>query len=98
MIAPTIADVEIKPEGGVAGGEISGFYVDPVWTGVDRPKTGGYLVRERALAERLKRAMLAGAVYYDAEVREDVNGQTFVATRSRVLGRMVNADLRRLGF
>lgn len=76
----------------------------PYWTTdgapLDRPQGTGYGFRSshRALAERLRAAMLAGAVYYDAEVRIDKFGQTYVNAPSHVLGRMANADLNRLGF
>jgi len=31
-------------------------------------------------------------------IARDVNGATYISAASRVLGRMINADLRRLGF
>ena len=79
--------------------------VHVTWPNADvvRKDGTGYLVggvnpRMIALASRLAEAIDAGAVYYDHEVRTDVNGHTFVSARSRVLGRMMNADLKRLGF
>lgn len=73
--------------------------VRPVWADVDRPITSGWEVPSRALADRLERAILAGAVHADAKVATDINGQTYVAANSsRVLGRRMNADLKRLGF
>lgn len=78
------------------------IHVNVVWTGValDRPSTGGWGLgaNEMKLAQRLKRAIDAGAVLVDPEVKEDVYGQTFVSATSRVLGRRMNADLVRLGF
>jgi len=77
--------------------------VEAVWSGgVDRPNVGGYILDDdakgRKLAARLQAAMLAQAVYYDAEVAVDVNGRTYVQASTRVLGRKMNADLRRLGY
>jgi len=65
---------------------------------LDRPETHGYVVANDAIAKRLTAAIEAGAVFHDFEVRRDVNGKTFLGYSSRVLGRMMNADLRRLGF
>ena len=74
--------------------------VDAIVKGVDvdRPSTHGYVVKDKRMAERLAAAINAQAVFYGAEVRTDVNGKTYVNAPSRVLGRMMNADLRRLGF
>jgi hypothetical protein len=89
---PAVVRVDIKQDS-------SGIVVWPFWSGdVDRPEGVGYAVSNMHLAERMKTAMLAGAVFYDAEVRTDVNGKTYVSSRSRVLGRQANADLRRLGY
>lgn len=78
------------------------LHVDPVWDGVDRPTTGGWMLPDspngRRLAARLKAALLAGVVYSATEILTDVNGKTYVGARSRVLGRIMNADLKRLGF
>lgn len=81
-------------------GFMDGFSVDPIWANVDRPNCGGYFVPadKPKLIERLRRAMIAGAVYRDPEVKTDVNGKTYVHARATVLGRMMNADLKRLGF
>ena len=77
----------------------SGYWsVMPVWPGVDRPRVDGYLIKTERLAGRLARAMLAGVVYVDTEVTTDVDGETYVTSRSTVLARMANADLRRLGY
>lgn len=89
---PTISDVTITPD------EPGLFSVRTVWANVDRPDGLGYVVRGRPLAERLARAITEGAVFYDVRARLDYNGLTFATHRSRVLGRMMNADLRRLGY
>lgn len=77
-----------------------GWTVSPIWAGVDRPRTGGWRFgpRHKALAERLRRAILAGVVYEDPTAATDVNGKTFVVARTTVLARQANADLARLGF
>ena len=74
------------------------FQVDAIWGGVDRPDVGGFAIRRASVAARLARAIKAGAVYFDAEVRRDVNGRSYVSAKSRVLGRRANADLRKLGY
>ena len=71
--------------------------------GVDRPRTMGWGLgpanaRTARLAARLQGAIGAGVVFGPATVRTDVRGQTYVEAASRVLGRTMNADLRRLGY
>lgn len=80
-----------------------GWRVSVRWTAngperLDRTDGHGYAVRTRALADRLARAIDAGVVFYDLGIAVDVNGQTYVSSRSHVLGRYANADLRKLGF
>jgi hypothetical protein len=80
-----------------------GYTVWADWTAadvtLDRPRTHGISTgRNKDLAERLAAAINAGAVYPDPEVRTDVYGATYVQASSRVMGRHLNADLRRLGF
>jgi hypothetical protein len=70
----------------------------PVWKGVDRPDSSGWSVKDRKMAERLKAAILAGKAVTAIGIGTDVSGSTYVMTRSHVLGRMMNADLKRLGF
>lgn len=65
---------------------------------VDRPVTHGYVCTNRKIAERLARAISAGAVFNVTGVGTDVNGKTYLIYSSRVLGRRMNADLRALGF
>lgn len=74
------------------------WVVRAYWNGVDRPEGVGVVATNRVLAERLKRAIEAGVVYTDLHALYDVNGNTFASHRSHVLARMLNADLRRLGF
>jgi len=72
--------------------------VSTTWSNVDRPEGTGYIVGNPRLAERLRNAIIAGVVFADPEIKIDKAGKTYVSARSTVLGRMINADLRRLGF
>lgn len=72
--------------------------VNPIWADVDRPNVGGWAVRNTREANRLTAALLAGVVYDDPRVRLDNAGRTYVHGAAKVLGRYMNADLRRLGF
>lgn len=89
---PDRIEIEDKGDGTVT--------VWPIWNGVDRPKGCGMGIRanDKALIGRYVAALRAGVVYSSAKVRTDVNGETYVSTTSKVLGRYLNADLRRLGF
>lgn len=93
MSTPTLVDVRVTPEEDSPGC----VCVTPVFSGVDRPDCFGWIVKAK-LAPRLVRAVRAGAVLYDLEVKTDVAGETYVSSRSRVMGRHMNADLRKLGF
>lgn len=81
---------------------LNGVLVSVVWTSseieLDRPNCFSFVVRDQALAQRLARAVDAGAVFFAPTVCRDVYGQTYVNATSRVLVRTANADLRRLGF
>jgi len=75
--------------------------IDVTWIGadLDRPHVGGWAISDKpALATRLKTAIEAGAVYANPKIVKDSNGKTFVQAKSLVLGRHMNADLKRLGF
>jgi hypothetical protein len=82
----------------------AGWSVSVKWSSTDpasapdRTDGSGWLVNTKALADRLARAVNAGVVFYEPGLHTDVNGKTFVHAASRVLGRMANADLRRLGY
>lgn len=54
--------------------------------------------KQEALASRLARAVRDGAVLTNPVVKTDVNGKTYVSCDSQVLGRRMNADLKRLGY
>jgi hypothetical protein len=66
---------------------------------VDRPDLLGISTgTNHKLAERLVRAIEAGAVFTFERTQQDVNGKTFVVAGCKVSGRRLNADLKRLGF
>jgi len=67
---------------------------------VDRSDVYGWTLphTKRALANRLARGIKAGKVLTNAVVKTDVNGKTYLSAESQVLGRHMNADLKRLGF
>lgn len=70
----------------------------PVWRGVDRPDSSGMAVKDRKTADRLVAAIKAGKAITAVGPSTDVKGNTYMITRWHVLSRMLNADLRRLGF
>jgi hypothetical protein len=78
------------------------WVAQPVWAGVDRPIIGGISfgpgARGEKLARRYQAAVMAGQVFHGGVVKADVNGATYVAATSRVMGKHANADLKRLGF
>lgn len=86
----------------VVSREFSRINVDIAWSGakLDRPCTGGFGLRasDGELAKRLVAAINAQVVEVDPIVMRDVNGKTYVSSTSRVMGRRMNADLKRLGF
>lgn len=91
LIIPASVEITARPEHG-------GYEVAPIFANVDRPHTGGWVVTRRSVAERLKAALLSGDAYESTEVVEDVNGKTYVATKAKVYGRTMNADLKRIGY
>lgn len=72
--------------------------------GLDRDHVYGWSVgsagpKAEKMAARLSAAVLAGKVFSGAETRKDIHGRTYLsADGCRVMGRRMNADLRRLGF
>ena len=90
----TVESAEIVPEA-----EAGLYCVRGTWTGTaDRRGTTGFIVRGLPLARRLQQAIAAGAVFADPQVATDIHGNTYVTSRSLILSRRANADLRRLGF
>jgi len=97
--APQMVDVKVERDTDDHGtGRKDLWCVCPVWADVDLPDGFGWLIRGERLARRLEAALRAGATLRKAEVRTNLNGQTYVADEHRVMGRTMNADLRRLGF
>ena len=76
----------------------SALVVEPVWQGVDRPNTGGWVVKDRTTAKRLEACIRDGNCFSSTRLAVDVNGQTYVATTALVMAKYMNADLRRLGY
>lgn len=98
--------MNLKPMAVITKDE-QGISVSIEWSGIklDRPISGGWSVgKDRAgkdhtdLAQRLVRAINAGKACVNPEVKTDINGKTYIAWTSTILGRHMNADLRRLGF
>jgi hypothetical protein len=76
---------------------VAGFWaVDGV--NLDQPMSSGYEVRTMRLAERLAKAIRDGKVFVNPTIATDMGGKTYVSATSTVLGRTVNADLRRMGY
>lgn len=65
---------------------------------LDRRYVAGWSVPNEKLAERLVKAIHAGVVLDVNGVLTDVNGKTYLSCTSKVLGRTMNADLKRMGF
>ena len=70
------------------------------WAGVDRPVVHIFSLpaTKISLAGRLVAAIKAGAIFIDPQVMVDVRGQTYVSHGITVIGRTMDADLKRLGF
>jgi hypothetical protein len=68
--------------------------------GLDRSDLYGWTLslKHRKLGERLVRAVEAGVVFTPERIDRDVNGKTFLVAPTKVFGRTLNADLKRLGF
>jgi hypothetical protein len=91
-ITPRIIDVRVT-----ADSDPAFVTVSPVWSDVDRPVTFGWLVK-KALTPRLVRAIRAGAAFRNVAVATDNAGKTYVSAEATLLGRHMNADLKRIGF
>jgi len=102
-LIPRLADVRVErdadpPAARCLPQHTDLWFVHPVWADVDRPDTGGWLVRGEKLARRLERAVRAGKALGPATIAVDVNGNTYVQADHLVMSKYMNADLRRLGF
>lgn len=72
-----------------------------MWKGqlLDRPCTYGISVgRDKALIARLVKAVNDGAAFPNPVIVRDNNGDSYVRSETKVHGRRLNADLRRLGY
>lgn len=76
--------------------------VHPIWEGVDRPDVGGWGLPKtasgRKLVKRLVAACESGAAFSATELCTDNGGQTYIHATHAVMGRYMNADLKRLGY
>lgn len=75
-----------------------GIVVRVHWSGVDRPTGLGIVCANQKIASRLEQAIRAGAAVEGVGVLRDNFGSTFVDERWHVRARVLNADLKRLGF
>ena len=98
MTAPVLKEVTIveKSEDGIG----SYYLVSPVWTGVDRPNTGGYSCgRNLSLARRLQTAIASGKLWLkEPQKKIDVNGNSYVCADIKISMRRANSELQKLGF
>lgn len=73
-----------------------------VWKGVDRPATSSWSLQDTkagmALALRFQRCLETARVHRTIELLTDCYGKTYISTSFQVLGRTLNADLKRMGF
>jgi len=87
----SLKEVSVRVDG-------AAFIVGPVWEGVDRSYTHGWEVKEK-LVKRLVAALEGEAAKVtDPKVMTDINGKTYVSFDLPVMGRTMNADLKRLGY
>jgi len=103
LFAKHFSHVEIKDEPAeemVPGVAVPRHFVlQPVWKGVDRPVVGGWSVgTDLKLAGRLQRAVESGKVFCMIQFLTDKYEQTYIGATAMILGRKMNADLKRLGF
>lgn len=98
---PTLDRVEINREAPIAGLKPS-IVVRPFYRGVDRPEGVGIDLNDTpahwALARRLQRAINAGVASPISGIGTDCTGKTYARTTLNVMGKYLNADLKRLGF
>ena len=83
----------------VTGG-VGAIHVTVTTSVTDRERVYGWALspKQQALAARLARAVQAGVVLKNPVKKTDVNGKTYISVDSQVLGRRINADLKRLGY
>lgn len=69
------------------------------YSGVDRPRTYGIQCKNYKMANRLRNATLAGKVVdMEAEILTDIEKETYANHNCKVMGKYLNADLKRLGY
>jgi len=70
--------------------------------GLDRNETTGIGFEDteqgNVLANRVARAINAGVVFTNPEIKTDINGKTYIQANCNVRAKRANADLNRLGF
>jgi len=98
MKTPVLVSVEIVQQSQIF--PCDGLSVQPVWSGVDRPNTGGYNVgNDIVLAKRLQKAIESGKIWIAPPVVEtDVFGKTYVCVAPAFSMRRANSELEKLGF
>jgi hypothetical protein len=73
--------------------------VQPIWKDVDRPIVGGWSCgMDTKLAGRLQQAIESGALFCKLEFKTDSSNQTYISATDLILGRTMNADLKKLGY
>ena len=92
-----VAIIGISPHAEVPGIQVMVTFPN---AGVDRPSTIGVIVdsNKMILALRLVDAINAGVAYKVEGIVKDSAGQTYVGGSLQVIGRRLNADLKRLGY
>lgn len=99
MTIPKIIEVKVTPNLEVQkaiNSKHKYFSICPVWSDVERPNTGGWLVKEK-YKDRMVRAILAGVVCTNPRIVKDYHNRTYVQYDSKV-HKNTNADLKKLGF
>lgn len=93
---PTLTDVAWEAD--EAAGTLT---ITPIYAGVDETRGIGMVLRygrDTKLGQRLVAAIKAGATHAPTGVGTNIYGRTYAKTAVNVMGRTLNADLRRLGF
>ncbi len=86
-------NVKIIPRPDIRADAVS---VQPIWSGVDRPNTGGWIIAKKNVA-RLEAAIRSGAACPNPIIKKDSGGKTYVSYDS-VIGKYTNADLKKIGY
>jgi hypothetical protein len=93
MTKAIFKDVVIKNKGDGT------FTADFEYSGVDRPITFGIICKNLKNANRLRKAALDGKIVdMEAEILTDTEKETYAKHNCRVMGKYLNADLKRLGY